>query len=158
MDQRRNKGSDRCLRNSSCNCVMFLVMSIETKNSKMKSTSNLLKHSSAPQKKEEGNYTIYETFLFIFLFSVFQIFFYIAQSAAHCCWSMFILWIPKTKNNLFWDCSPDLLNLSIMDTLRRVFAEICMSATLESHIVFSGGHALWKFPRHLFHSQISSGH
>ena len=34
MEQRRNKRSDRCLRNSSCNCVMFLVMSKETKNSK----------------------------------------------------------------------------------------------------------------------------
>ena len=30
--------------------------------------------------------------------------------------------------------------------------------TLECDSVFSGGHALWKFCRHLFHSQISSGH
>ena len=51
MDQRRNKGSDRCLLNSSCNYVMVPVISKETKNSEMKSISNLLKHSSAPHKK-----------------------------------------------------------------------------------------------------------
>ena len=72
MDQRRNKGSDRCLRNSSCNCVMLLVMSIETMNSKMKSISNLVKHSRFPvhltrNRKEITQFT--KPFFFIY-FSV----------------------------------------------------------------------------------------
>ena len=83
-------------------------------------------------------------FYLFFCSPFFQYFFASQQSAAHCCWSMFILWIPKTKSNLFWDCSPDLL-IKYSGHASESFRWILISATLESDIVLSGADTLWKF-------------
>ena len=81
---------------------------------------------------------------FLFLFLRFFNIWYITQSAALSCWSMFVPRTSKTNLALWRMLSVNLL-IKYSGHAPEIFRWDLISATLESRIVLSGGHGLWKF-------------
>ena len=98
------------------------------------------------QKVDVPLSTLYPFFTqhFLFLFLRFFNIWYITQSAALSCGSMFVPRTSKTNLVLWRMLSVNFL-IKCSGHAPEIFRWDLISATLESRIVLSGGHGLWKF-------------